>query len=122
MDQQRRLPRLSNDGQLMVFSLVKEGMTIDDALEEAMRMERAELESVQLMRSGTTSQRRYVRSVVDHHTAQLNRPHFDPKEPVVDILLDMPYISLAHVRTSCLTLMICCGQMAHLSQFTNCVL
>jgi len=69
MDQQRRLPRLSNDGQLMVFSLVKEGMTIDDALEEAMRMERAELESVQLMRSGTTSQRRYVRSVVDHHTA-----------------------------------------------------
>ena len=58
MDQQQRLPRLSNDAQLMVFGLVKEGMTIDDALEEAQRMERAEAESVQLVRSGTSSQRR----------------------------------------------------------------
>ena len=33
----------------------------------------------------------------------------------------MPYISLAHVRTSCPTLMICCGQMARLSQFTKIV-
>lgn len=55
-----RLPRLSNDGQLMVFGLVKEGMTIDDALAEALRMERAEAESKQLIRSGTLSQRRCV--------------------------------------------------------------
>jgi hypothetical protein len=36
-------PRLSNDAQLMVFSMVKRGMSIDDALEKAAVLEQGEV-------------------------------------------------------------------------------
>lgn len=37
-----KTPRLSNDAQLMVFGLVKRGMSIDDALEKAAVLEQGE--------------------------------------------------------------------------------